>query len=292
MNLTIKKMDLLKNITINNFGDDVYVGVNKKVLKEIISKITAKKLSKDLNLNRNTVERWYRQENRAVPIYALKYLCKLSNTNYDLFNVLWIGGRGNFENRIIPFISQDLAYFTGVVIGDGHLYNNRIVISADKRFIKDILSPFCKKLFKIKIITRKIESWYITEINSRPLVWFLRDIFEIPIGRKGHIITIPKIILKNKEYIPYFLKGLYDADGSISKSGELSFCSISFSLIKEVENLLINYRIQPHFKIDGRSENPVYHLRFQKKESLHIFNKIIGFKHPKKINRLTHFCSF
>ena len=291
MNLKSNEKYLLKNITINNFNKDVYVGVDKYLLKEIISKITANKLSKDLNLNRDTVERWYRQENRAIPIYALKYLCKLTKTDCNLFNVLWIGGRGRFENRIVPFINQDLAYFLGVIVGDGHLYDNRVVISSDKRFIKEVMSPFCKKLFKIKIITRKIDSWYITEINSRALVWFLRDIFGIPIGRKVHIISIPKIILKNDELIPSFLKGLYDADGSISKSGMISFCSISITLINEVENLMRDYCIKLHLKIDNRGKNPVYHLRCYNKESRYLFNKIIGFKHPMKHDRLTHLCS-
>ena len=291
MNLNFNEEYLLKNITINNFNKDVYVGVDKYLLKEIISKITAKKLSKDLNLNRDTVERWYRQKNRAIPVYALKYLCKLTKTDCNLFNVLWIGGKGKFENRIVPFINKDLAYFLGVIVGDGHLYENRVVISSDEKFIREVMSPFCKKLFKIKIITRKINSWYITEINSRALVWFLRDIFRIPIGRKGHIISIPKIILKNDEFIPFFLEGLYDADGTISKSGRISLCSISIKLINEVENLLRNYCIKSYFKIDDRGKNPVYHLRCYSKESRYLFNKIIGFKHPMKHDRLMRFCS-
>ena len=99
------------NLTIRDFKDDVYVGVDKHLLKQIISQVKAAKIAKNLGLHRDTVELWYRNRRRGIPISDLRYICQLTRTDLNKFQVRWIGGKGNIRNRLTPFFNSDWIFW-------------------------------------------------------------------------------------------------------------------------------------------------------------------------------------
>lgn len=279
------------NLTINHFKNDVYIGIDKSLLKDVISKVTAAKIARNLGLNRDTVEKWYRWKDRALSVSDLKYVCNITKINSNIFKVKWLGGRGNLRNRLIPFLNPNLAYFVGLIVGDGHLYDNRIVISAEEDVAKEIIVPHCRKTFpNMKIIARDMKDCFWVELNSRPLVWFIRDVFHIPIGNKTKTIRIPDIIQQSDRLMSPFLQGLFDADGYIGKKGNISFCTISSNLRDDVRDILIKWGFDVRFRVDRRGKNPVYYIRFSNRKSVKLFKEKIGFKNYFKASRLKALC--
>lgn len=256
----------------------------------MIRPLGAAEIARRLNLHPDTVELWYRKKNRSVPVYALRKICLWAGQRLDKFKVFYLGGRGRREIVPIPSLNAAFAYLVGVIVGDGHLYETRVLIACDERTIKEAIAPLVGAL-GIKCIIRqpeKISKRFTLEINSRPLVWFLRDIYEIPIGKKTYTVRIPQVIktsgIKTKAM---FLRGLFDTDGSVEKRGYVTFCSASAMLYKDTIQMLEIMGIKSVYKrIDNRGKNPVRHLRIYKHREIKKFYELIGFSSPHKQQRL------
>ncbi len=155
--------------------------------------------------------------------------------------------KSNFEGystvkRIkTPTLSESLAEFIGIILGDGTLTYYFARISADTRFEKpyfDYINNLAYKLFGIKgKITEKENNLYLT-ISSRKLSSFLNKKFKLPYGDKiRNEAKIPAQILKKKSLVKCCLRGLVDTDGCIGKSGvslKLSFSSHNPILLNQV----------------------------------------------------------
>lgn len=273
------------------FGDDVYVGIDKNALKNVVHSLGAAEIARRLDLHPDTVKLWYRKKDRSVPLYALKKICSWTGHSLDKFKVFYLGGKGRREIVSLPRLNLPFAYLVGIIVGDGHLYENRVLIASDECTIKKAIMP-CVKALNFKCIVRRIEwkkrEWFTLEINSRPLIWFLRDIFEIPIGKKVYTIHIPHIIkLSDQKIKAMFLRGLFDADGYVDKRGYVGFCTASRLLYDDVIQMLKSMHIKSIYKrVDNRGRNPVYHLRICKHEEIKKFSTLVGFNSLKKRKRL------
>jgi len=273
------------------FGNDVYVGVDKDLLKRTIFILGAREVARRLNIHRDTVESWYRKKSRSIPIRALRKICLWTNRELSQFKVIYIGGKGGRENWLPPLLGTPFAYLIGVIIGDGHLYETRVHIACDEITIKKAIVP-CVKSLGFKYIVRSLKwngnRWHTLEVNSRSLVWSLRDIFGIPIGKKAYKVQVPSLIKSSDFKIKTaFLRGLFDADGSISRRGRISFCSASRALHNDVVSILKSLGFTAYLRIDRRGKNPVYHLRIYRHDDVKRFSELIGFNAPEKLRRLT-----
>ena len=93
----------------------------------------------------------------------------------------------------------------------------------------------------MKVRVRDMKDCFWVELNSRALVWFVRDIFGIPIGYKTNKVRVPNILcLSSKSIVCSFLRGLFDADGSAEKTRCLSLFTLSeidVSLYNSFQNI-------------------------------------------------------
>jgi len=136
------------------------------------------------------------------------------------FSVNDLKRKVRFPNKNI-----NLAEFFGILTGDGFMniyrkYDYVIEIAgnklSDKSYLKVYLTNLIKKLFNI--IPRYIErndqnSIYLRICSKAVFNYLLEKGFKK--GRKG-FIGIPLWIRENKEFMRYFVRGLFDTDGCIS----------------------------------------------------------------------------
>ena len=152
-------------------------------------------------------------------------------------------------------LNEDLAYFLGVLITDGHLqwqnknerhsaqYCVQLYTSYEEE--KVMLLKLIKELFEYKAFIRsKKYGWnkrinHEFHINSKELVEYLNKRFKIPTGKKSSIIRIPEVISNNIEEVKSnFLRGVIDGDGSIKKNVGIELSSSSELFLEDIKLLL------------------------------------------------------
>ncbi len=129
----------------------------------------------------------------------------------------------------IPFeLGEDLAFFVGAIIGDGHLKKDKFQISielTDKKlliYIKDICKLLFNRVFNIgkeRVREERKNSWNMV-IDSKSIYLLLKEVFEIPPGKKSNIVKVPKYIKNASKKIKIaFLKGIFATEGGKRKRG-------------------------------------------------------------------------
>jgi len=119
--------------------------------------------------------------------------------------------------------TKELAYITGIAIGDGNISNPnkkayRLRITCDKKYPKIIerIIESLKILFprnKVSVVERKDNALDISVYNNS-----INNLFgwRLENGKKiDQIIQIPEWINKENLFIKNFIKGLFESDGSI-----------------------------------------------------------------------------
>lgn len=124
--------------------------------------------------------------------------------------------------RIPLDIGENLAFFVGCIIGDGHLKRSKFqtTIELTNKKLIDYLSKICFNLFNrkfnvmvVKLREGKKQSYHMC-MDSKAIYNLLNYVFEIPIGKKSHIVKIPYFILNSNKRIKIaFLKGLLATEG-------------------------------------------------------------------------------
>ena len=161
----------------------------------VISKI--KKLH--IKLKRRPVKRDYPNLYRQSRIYFETWNKAMKAAGYKIKHP---------QNITIPKISNDLFYFIGLLITDGHLQysinqrNYKVAISTSYEEEKYMILKLIKILFGYKAGMRKRKyGWnvrpnYEIFISSKKLVEFFNQKFNIPTGSKSKIVRVPKILFK------------------------------------------------------------------------------------------------
>src|SRR3989344_527976 len=150
----------------------------------------------------------------------------------------------------------DLAELIGVVLGDGHIEKfprtERLLIFSNSnnpgfvaRYAEIVKRLFEKEPYVYKQTSQNCIriSLYEKEISRR---------LGIPTGaRKDIVVKIPSWVVKDKKHIIRYLRGLYEAEGSLSfhkptYTHKFSFSNKNQSLLKNVEKLLRILGFSPH----------------------------------------------
>ena len=150
---------------------------------------------------------------------------------------------------IVPRLdSTDLAYETGVHLGDGSMDRYRYLVSGDKNkeieYYVDVLAPLVEKLYGMKpTIAFQNNSVYL-RIYSRELVLFKNQELGFPTGKKLEL-KIPDFVASNAVGTCKVISGLYDTDGSLKvrhdRSGDyprISLAQRHQRLVAEVKGAL------------------------------------------------------
>ena len=140
--------------------------------------------------------------------------------------------------------SDDLAEFLGIMLGDGKLSPNQILITLGNKendyvlYVKNIM----KKIFKteVNISTRKMgyKDVYISSVKlSR---WLKNE--GLVYNKVKSQVNVPSWIFNKNSYCESFIRGFFDTDGSIYrlKNGiQISLTNRSLPLLKSLQNMLI-----------------------------------------------------
>lgn len=176
--------------------------------------------------------------------------------------------------------STDLAFLIGLTLGDGNIHKfprtERLLISLNSKYpnLVNYSATIMSHLFNTQAKIAKSK-------NSQCMrVWiyqkYISKRINIPSGnRTGYSKEIPKWILRSRKYLIFFLKGLFEAEGSLSihlptYTYNFQFSNKNPTLLKEVKEGLIKL----HFSPEVRSDK----IGLRKKKEVFQFKKLINFR--------------
>lgn len=201
-------------------------------------------------------------------------------------------------NVRLPKWNKDLAYFCGLIIGDGSLpkglsrrLNGKIqkrheisFVSKSLDFIISVYQPLFEKLFGIKpYIVRwkdkhKINEVFYCRIESKALYDFLTVRLGMIVGKKARIASPLKM---PEKYKIYFLAGLLDTYGGKKGSG-FGISTASKRLSDFIKEMFSNLKLSYHY-CPWKFKNYVYHqIYLNKKNSIKLLG-LVPLKNKEKI---------
>ena len=298
----------LKDLSVN---DKVFSFDGNKFVEDII--VNKEKLEKDdykylveLESGQSTIvnssHEFYSAIKRSIPSYNL--VSKIKKGDY-------LAIPSNFEIFSSKTKSDDFGYVCGYIIGDGCLTKKRLYADGQDSLILDIsfsykneynhmlyLKKLIAKISKDKNISVKLDekcNCLHLKSNRRNVVSNFKHLF--PHGRNKDKLSLLNHPIHNNSYIIGLIQGLFDSDGGVSNHGKnnysLEFTNISYNLIKELHQILINFGIQSSIGkkkmknnlVNGRLIKKVrkyiYRLRIYGNNIIK-FNKLIGFRNKEK----------
>lgn len=194
-----------------------------------------------------------------------------------------------------PPWNEDLAYFFGLLLGDGSLPQARSIrpngkiqerhiihfVSNSECFIKEIYIPLFKKIFRIDLkleqVKNKKNPLFCCRIESKEIYHFLEKI-GFTTGKKAKIAKVPKIENKLKKFV---LAGLLDTDGGKKGNGfGLSTAS------KNLANFFIEFLKEKKLEFTNcpwHYNNHCYHQIYIKGSIMHKLLNHVPIKNKQKI---------
>lgn len=225
------------------------------------------------------------QQRLPFPLY------RLSNDWLDFLKQEYVpfqSARGE-QFHMPTTLSIDLAYFLGVVIGDGHLNLHNIVLVDFSEKQMKYLQTLAQELFCIVgPVTGEKKVWLL-HLNSKWLVRLANFLTDQPItGKKYHALREPLIFQEDEQLRWAFWSGLLDADGSYKK--QISFSSSSKNFIDSFSKVLQKYKIQYTIRSLNSKYGTSYELRI-KTTSKPLIAKYLQPRHPIKRKDLIAYLS-
>lgn len=193
------------------------------------------------------------------------------------------------EDVDLSKMTPELAYLMGLILGDGYVdykQGKAVIAHSDEEHetIEFLLGQPHKLQFNYKHKQH-------TEACSKRFTAFL-EWYGFKPGIKAKGKTIPdRLFAAPKWVVANFLSGLFDADGhSKTRNGRVGYHSSSEKLIKQVQQLLLNFGIISRLakRLAGPTKRVkvyslIWSLDISPKDSL-IFYKEIGFRLSRKQN--------
>ncbi|RLF04249.1 MAG: hypothetical protein DRJ64_07210 [Thermoprotei archaeon] len=138
--------------------------------------------------------------------------------------------------------SKELAYIIGVLLGDGFLHSRRKsnkyeieILVTDYEFAEEFSKAMAKVLgknFKTPGRWWRRPNFWIVNYRSKAFYqWFKHQTLE----------TLKPYIEYNKETIKYFLRGLYDSDGTNYRCKQIFLANSNLKLLQYAQHLLRKY---------------------------------------------------
>ncbi|MEK6912343.1 MAG: LAGLIDADG family homing endonuclease [Nanoarchaeota archaeon] len=189
----------------------------------------------------------------------------------------------------LPKISEELAEFIGIYLGDGTMTTNQIRIVGDARydvFYFEYISKMVYHLFGLKtsLIKHKDTNTFLVVVYSKALCEFMNQNFNLKPGDKiRNQSGIPQKIFRNINFAKACLRGLIDTDGSVSRRGRngsqfcIQFTSHNKKLLGQVKKINKRLKIFTFGDETGTGTN--------KWENIVKYFQIVGSSNPKHIVR-------
>lgn len=216
-------------------------------------------------------------------------------------DLLWVESQDIKLGDIIPIdrtpkwfpntndLPKDLAYAFGLLIGygdytvRGHISFTTNDIELSKKLSKISMKyfnkPFNKQSSKYQYLLCGVKIW--------DDLFFKYGFNSTVCGEKD----FPSSVLSaDKDTVAFFIKGLYDTNGSISKNGTIKYSSESKNLVETLQFVLLRFGIITRIK---KQFNKKYHKYYYKLlmtgEDIRLFSKFIGFGLKRKQKILNTF---
>jgi len=194
------------------------------------------------------------------------------------------------QGIIFPNLSDELAEFFGIMLGDGHLSHGQFWIfinnNTDKEY-RYYVANLLKSLFGLepKCCYRKEQDMKNLFLSSVDLITYLRKKGLYASNKVKDQVDVPLWIFSKDSYKKSFLRGFFDTDGSIYslKFGtQISFCNRSIPLLESTRKILLSLDYSP----SRISSCKVYLTR---RSNLYKYINEIGFGNPKHLKRARNF---
>jgi intein/homing endonuclease len=191
-------------------------------------------------------------------------------------------------------LSPELIEFLGYFTGDGStkLEKGRYRIRLFDQN-KNILGYYQKIAFdnfkrKCSIFKDKNKNAYTMYIHCKEAVELLKSLYLI---KESNQRSIPEQIFSStREQLSAYLRGLFDAEGSVSlnnRTNAIRFTSSSYKLIKQVKMALLRLDINSSLiKTQKNDFGFWYFIQIKQRDSIESFRNIVGFNHAEKKNKL------
>ena len=234
---------------------------------------------------------WRRTDELAVgDVLALQRGQRMFGDKTDVNFIYVPNGPNDRTSKPISFekLDEQFAYMMGVITGDGCLtVRNRIIISTADIPIVEAFWELADRLglHVFRNGTGRLNDYAIASSQLYQLLLQLG----VSSG-KAHTKVIPHSILTAPEKIVVaFLRGLFDADGTVEKrDGLVSLGSVSEKLIRQVQIVLLNFGIAANKAIKrARYQGKPYvsYLLTMAGAEAENFHEIIGFALKRKSAR-------
>jgi hypothetical protein len=192
--------------------------------------------------------------------------------------------------------NPDLAYETGVHLGDGSLSKYRYVVSGNRRneteYYVGVLAPLVEKLFNVRpAIAFENNSVYL-RVYSKELVLFKHEVLGLPIGRKLGL-HIPNSATRTPEGTSNIISGFYDTDGCVKirhdASGDYPRISLGqkqYDLVEQTKVYLLQFGItstmyrNDYFDRRGGILETRWFLDINGFKNFDLFRDLIGTRNP------------
>ena len=148
--------------------------------------------------------------------------------------------------RWIPTPSRELSYVIGALLGDGTLdlhhynYSARLRVK-DYDFCKNfsvIMARLLNKRYRMPKWNEKKQYWHVFYDSTAFYEWAVKLKSEV---EKQNLEILKQYIEHSKETVKYFLRGLFDAEGSNSQCKLVSLSNSNKALLEYVKYLLKRY---------------------------------------------------
>lgn len=195
-------------------------------------------------------------------------------------------------------LNEDLSYLLGVIVGDGatgHINlekgerKSNVNITNSVEEIGEEIVRIVEKEFNIKTNVLRDKNTLRYSFGDKHSADKLVNHLDMPVCLSSEKYVPQSIMTAPKNIVSFFLKGLFDTDGSIYKN-VFEYSTASKRLAKEVHALLLNFGIVANLRekiVKGYEQNTYYVITVNSGKYLKEFAQEIGFnKEPEKKRKL------
>lgn len=212
-------------------------------------------IAKSLNLTRGMMFHYLSGKSK-IPVHNYVTLCGIANLPVKNKRVI------DFKNKTAEITEPKLedwrlAELLGILAGDGHIskINYEVSITGHRILDRDYLLTYVSKIFRnlfgvnVKFKEQSHNNTLRCVINSKLMHSFLIKHFYLPVGKKKNKLHIPAIINQNEALLKYYLRGLFDTDGSVyirrKNSLVVTIASVDPPFLDEVKSAFIRLGYSP-----------------------------------------------
>lgn len=227
----------------------------------------------------------YLEEQQRLPFPLFRLVSSWEEFFHNKQFIRFQSARG--EGFQLPlFLSEDLSFLSGVVMGDGHLAKYFVnIIDSSKNHIGN-LTRLLEELFKSKTefyAQKNANAWNVN-ILSKWIVRFFNFLSSQPINARKYPALREPLIFQSKDlYRRSFWSGIMDADGGYKST--ISFGTASKQLRKDFTDFLaqnqIIFRLYEQEICGGKTFSLIVAGESRKQ-----FAQLIGSNHPEKQKEL------